>query len=627
MQIEQLNAAFGEHSATGPSPKQGLLRALTQIAGENPTPAVAWRRALELIAAHFQSALACLYVRIDGAVVDEEVHRGPSDPAFWRGPLREFYSDCIATGAPRARSYTARNAALRVAFIGAPIADRQGGSPGALALVIRLHGTELEARLAELEAAASVAASLFLPLSDERPAARAAPAQPNQALARAATASTAVELAFTLTNSLRNKLGCEQVALGFLRQGEVEILSISGIDEVKRSSPGVIALRAAMAEAADFKKPIVYQDDNAWDGVNLTSGHLLHKRWHETAGKAAVASIPLQANGRTVSVISIRYRSGEQITKERLNEVHAMVGPFAPALGLLRTAQRSLIEHFADSLHAVGQATWAPGRPGRKVLAAAAVLFSVWFCFFTTDYRVRVPGKVVAARVRHIAMPFEGRIATVQRNVGDMVHTGDVLCTLVTHELELQRAELEAQRMMYEQQQAAALASDKPVDARLAEANARLMRARLELLEARITKAEIRAPFDGVLVSGDLRPLVDATLPQGEPLYEIAPMDQRRLELHVPDHAAANLRNGLRGQFVSEARPESPQGFELTRLRPRAEIVDGQNVFVLEADARLGGDFLRPGMEGTAQIEVGRRQVWWVALHGVVDYLRLNFWL
>ena len=63
------------------------------------------------------------------------------------------------------------------------------------------------------------------------------------------------------------------------------------------------------------------------------------------------------------------------------------------------------------------------------------------------------------------------------------------------------------------------------------------------------------------------------------------------------------------------------------RIRPQAEIQGQLNVYVAEAEAALPFAWMRPGMEGVAKIEVGRRRVWWVVLHRATDYLRLKLWL
>jgi hypothetical protein len=56
-------------------------------------------------------------------------------------------------------------------------------------------------------------------------------------------------------------------------------------------------------------------------------------------------------------------------------------------------------------------------------------------------------------------------------------------------------------------------------------------------------------------------------------------------------------------------------------------IRDNRNVFVAEARVAQPHGWIRPGMQGTAQIDVGRRPVWWVGTHGVIDFIRRKLWI
>ena len=67
--------------------------------------------------------------------------------------------------------------------------------------------------------------------------------------------------------------------------------------------------------------------------------------------------------------------------------------------------------------------------------------------------------------------------------------------------------------------------------------------------------------------------------------------------------------------------------FEVARALPEAQLRNGRNVYVAEAQVDATEDWIRPGMEGMAKIELGRRRIWWVTLHRVIDYLRLKFWV
>jgi multidrug resistance efflux pump len=269
----------------------------------------------------------------------------------------------------------------------------------------------------------------------------------------------------------------------------------------------------------------------------------------------------------------------------------------------------------------------APGRLGRKVAAGAAALGLLWFLFGTMHYEVTVPCTVRPTQMRHVAAPFEGVLASADRLAGDIVRAGDVLCTFDPRELELQRADLAAQLAVLEREKDSAMAQNNPAQVQVVLANQELARVRLGIVERRLAQARLAAPLDGLIVRGDLRTRVGAVLALGDPLYEVAPLDRWTLELEVPEHVAADLAGGLPGSFALHARPERSRAFRISHVVPSAEVRDTRNVFIAEADLEQAQPWMRPGMEGAARVDFGRRRVWWVALHRVLDYMHLNLWL
>jgi len=113
----------------------------------------------------------------------------------------------------------------------------------------------------------------------------------------------------------------------------------------------------------------------------------------------------------------------------------------------------------------------------------------------------------------------------------------------------------------------------------------------------------------------------------GQPLCAIAEAGALSLELRIPESRVADLEPGGRIRFASHARPESPGRTTLDRVAPAAVQREGKPVFIGEAGLPDDLDWLRPGMEGVAIVEVGERPNWWLATHRIVDAARLRFWI
>jgi multidrug resistance efflux pump len=210
---------------------------------------------------------------------------------------------------------------------------------------------------------------------------------------------------------------------------------------------------------------------------------------------------------------------------------------------------------------------------------------------------------------------------------GDRVTAGQTLCRFDRRDLDQREAELLAELAVLERTKDRAMAENAPVEVQLARANQELARARLDIVRSKIADAAPQAPFDGMVVAGDLRKRVGSVLARGEPLFAIAPLERLTLQMHVPESASADLAVGLSGTFATYARPEYTRTVTIQRVLGQAQIREDKNVFVAEADFGAADGWTRPGMEGLARIAVGPRRIWWVALHNVVDYVRMKLWL
>lgn len=593
--------------------------------------------AMRVMARHFSSPYASIYVRYASEVVQDECHHGAGDPRFWKASLQEFLTDALAEPRARAKLLRSRNGDARVAFLSAPIFDPTGPAIGAVALVLApAEEEDVSAQLATLEAQARLAsfAAEFLggaeerdPLTPSRPEA-AALSQNHRALAHAGACATLQELAFALVNELGNKLACEQVWLGMVYGRRVRVLAISGLDEVRPQSPGVATVRAAMEECLDAGTIIIAQPDGDWSAEENAPRFRLHQQWCAAAHGAAVASIPLNSKDNTVAVLGLRRRADRPLRRAELQEVRARGEPLAAAMLLLRRASRGWLQHGMDACKDSMAALVAPGRLVRKTAVVISVLAAIAFLFGSAEYHVSVPCTVRPAAIRHITAPYDALLSAVATVEGDRVMEGDLLCTLDHRELWQEREQLRAEIAVLERTRDRAMADDSPIEAKLALAQQHLMRTRLDRVERRIEQATVRAPIDGMVVSGDLRKRIGSVVQRGEPLFEVAPLTAWMLELAVPEHAAADVTTELLGSFVSLARPEASRPFRIDRVLGSARVIDGRNVLVAEADLAVAGPtWLRPGMEGVARIHVGPRRIWWIVLHRAVDYLRLNFWL
>lgn len=312
---------------------------------------------------------------------------------------------------------------------------------------------------------------------------------------------------------------------------------------------------------------------------------------------------------------------------EQLERIRLRVEPYASALLVAQKATRGLYRHVVDSCGSFAESFLVRGRYGRKVVGLCAVLASAFFVFGSWSYVLTVACVVRAAESRHTAAPFDAILGSVLVKPGHRVHAGDILCQFDHRELDRQHVEPRTEARVLEIEQDRARAAGSPADVRLAGAKKALVNARLEVIKQRIARSTVRAPIEGVVIGGDLRMRIGSVVELGAPLFELAPMDTWLLELTVPERTVSELNAGMSGSFASFASPGELHEFGIRAVRPAAEVRDGRTVYSAEASLLGSAEKLRPGMEGVARVRMGKRPIWWIALHRTVDYLRMKLWL
>jgi len=147
----------------------------------------------------------------------------------------------------------------------------------------------------------------------------------------------------------------------------------------------------------------------------------------------------------------------------------------------------------------------------------------------------------------------------------------------------------------------------------------------LALVDEKLTRANIVAPFDGIIVSGDLSQLLGSPVEQGKQLFELAPLDAYRVILKVEDRDIRDVHAGQKGTLVLTGLTGEALDFEVHNVS-MAEAEDGKNVFRVEARLARSDLKLRPGMEGVGKIKVGEQTYAWIWTHRLTDWLRMQAW-
>lgn len=421
---------------------------------------------------------------------------------------------------------------------------------------------------------------------------------------------------------LAAELGCDRVSLGFLRRGRARVGAISHTSHTGRNTNLIRAIEAAMDEAIDQQISIVFPAHPA----ALPTGTHAHADLVREHGAGAICTVPVVHAGRVCGAITLE-RPEERPFDERsvqLCEVAASL--VAPLLWLLCREDRWLVAKVWEVCRRALESLVGPYHVALKLGAAAAVVLVLLLALLRGDYRVTADTLLEPAVLRAAAAPFDGYIAEAPVRPGDVVREGDLLGSLDDRDLRLEQVKWTSEREQLLKQYRQALAEGDAPQVEILAASLEAARAELERIEDRLSRSELRAPFDGVVINGDLSQKLGAPVEKGDVLFEVAPLDAYRVILKVDETDIAEVQPAQTGRIVFSSLPTESYEFTVEKLTPVATAEEGRNYFRVEARLGPSSERLRPAIEGVAKIEIGRRRLIWIWTHDAIDWLRVWLW-
>lgn len=446
-----------------------------------------------------------------------------------------------------------------------------------------------------------------------------------------------------LVNDLSRQVRADRVALGWVKgirsSGAVRAVAVSDTEHIDRRMAMIQKLEAAMDECLDQEQAVMYPPPpGEGPGADVALAQAIthaHRDLCAADARLKVVSLPLRQDDKVIGVVTIESTAQGAADVAGVELIQAALDLVAPVMVVRRSDDEPLHARAWTSTLKAGAWAVGPRHTAWKLVALAVLAVLVFVTFYTIPYRVDAQAEIQPRVKNIVSVPFDGVIESLTRGVepGRTVRKGDLLAEMNTDELKLRQADALQEMLAHQKEADKDLQERPPKLAESAQALARAAQAKAKADDAALSieRARILAPIDGVIIAGDLSDKVGAAVKLGDPIFQVAPLDDMIVIARVSDRDIALIRDQnsegepTRGEVATRSDPSKAHGFTVERIVPLAQSKDGKNTFEVRGKLDLAA-VLRPGIEGVAKLDTGRHSLLWIGTRRIKDQLRLWLW-
>ncbi|MEM1232387.1 MAG: HlyD family efflux transporter periplasmic adaptor subunit [Pseudomonadota bacterium] len=445
-----------------------------------------------------------------------------------------------------------------------------------------------------------------------------------------------------LANQIARSLRCQRVTVGLRPAGTVQastrvrIAAVSGEASFDRRATLFVDIAAALTETCQHGQCVQvplppHPDHKRIDGdASAGTAHTAdvipraHAALAETLHHPALLSVPLvDLQDATGALLLERDRPFTGAERASLEQLALLI---TPVIALKRIEALTAIGWLKRLTSRSATRLVGKRQRGVKLTLLALAAITCWSLYYPALFRIDADASIEAERQRVVVAAFSSYLGEIDRRPGDLVQRGDVLAKLDASDLELERIKWQGELAKLQKEYRAILAKRDRSQVRVLQAQISQAQSQLDLLDLRIARATIRAPIDGVVVSGDWAQALGRPVDQGERLFEVAALEDFNLVLMVDEADIGWVATGGTGALRLRSMPGNSYRFRVQEIAPVSESGEGSNRFRVKATFDTMPPDIRPGMGGIAKIDIDERPIGWIWSRKFADWARLQYW-
>jgi RND family efflux transporter MFP subunit len=428
------------------------------------------------------------------------------------------------------------------------------------------------------------------------------------------------EALISLVAELTQSLNCERVALGEFENQHSKVVALSNSAQFDARSNFMQKMADAMDEAIEQDNLILFPNPNT---ATITR---THQELARKFGSGCLLTIPMMYGGEVYGAITLSRTEEQPFDSETVLLCKQTVSLLTPFLALKKKDEQALTTKVAKTLKKRAANLFGFKYLKTKLVAAGFLVFLVSIGLLKGDFQVTADAVLEGKMQRVIAAPIEGFLISASVRAGDTVHKGDVMANLDDAELQLELSKLNGQLQKFRREYREALSTSDLVKVRVISAQIDQATAEMDLAQQQLQKIALTAPFDSVVIEGDLSQMLGSPVERGDTLFKIAPLEGYRIILKVDERLISFVKVGQKGILALSSMPERKFKLTVQKITAVAKADNNKNIFRVEASLDNAPDLLRPGMEGIGKINAGRQNMLWIWTHEITDWIRLWIW-
>lgn len=424
----------------------------------------------------------------------------------------------------------------------------------------------------------------------------------------------------SLVAELTRKLDCERVALGRYKKLHTEVLAISNSSNFDSRTNLTSKISAAMNESIDQNCAVMYP---AKDKAIINRNH---SELNRHFGIENSCTLPMIYQNQHWGAVTLMRANGQAFNVVEIAFCEQALALATPYLALNEFKNKSAVKRFLEDCGATLKSLIGFRHLRTKLIGSCVLLLLLMTSFIETDFRISADAVLEGKVQRVIASPFESYVVAAEVRAGDVVSENQVLAQLDDSELKLAISRRSGRLQQLRQEYREARAKSDLVNIQLVAAQIQQSEAELQLEQQQLQQTQLRAPFDGVLIEGDLSEMLGSPVEKGQSLFRLAPLQGYRIILKVSERDISYVEAGQTGNLSLTSLPGERFNLKIEKITPAAQAENGENIFRIEATLNDDKKALRPGMEGVAKIHAGRAKVIWTWTREIWQRARLWLW-